>query len=235
MTTDMDASTLPEDWADALADWGYNPSELTALVADVYGRSAAVYPPRRDVFRAFHLTRLDDVRAVVLGQDPYPRPNQAHGLAFSVRDGVPLPWSLKRIYSNLEDDPANQFSRPQSGDLTSWAKSGVLLLNTALTVEEGRPGSHARLWGHFTDAVLHAINEDCSGVAFLLWGSRAIRKATSIPINEPPHKLIRSSHPAARGRTIERPFMDCRPFSEANDFLIRHHTGPVSWETPAAG
>ena len=234
MTAELDASNLPEHWAEALAKRGCDQDDLGTLVADIYDKSpVTVFPERSDLFRAFHLTRLEDVRAVILGQDPYPRPKQAHGLAFSVPNGVAIPRSLKTIYTNLENDPAIQISRPHNGDLTSWAKNGVLLLNTALTVEEGGPGSHARRWKHFTDLVLQVINEECAHVAFLLWGSHAIRKATSIPINEPPHKVIRSAHPAARGKTNEERFKDCHPFSEANDFLTSHQLEPVTWDLGA--
>src|SRR5665647_3514617 len=234
MTAELDASKLPEHWAEALAKRGCDQDDLGTLVADIYDKSpVTVFPERSDLFRAFHLTRLEDVRAVILGQDPYPRPKQAHGLAFSVPNGVAIPRSLKTIYTNLENDPAIQISRPHNGDLTSWAKNGVLLLNTALIVEEGGPGSHARRWKHFTDLVLQVINEECAHVAFLLWGSHAIRKATSIPINEPPHKVIRSAHPAARGKTNEERFKDCHPFSEANDFLTSHQLEPVTWDLGA--
>ena len=129
-----------------------------------------------------------------------------------MRDGVALPRSLKTIFTNLENDPAIEFSRPGNGDLTSWAKNGVLLLNTALTVEEGG-GSHARHWKAFTDLVLRVINEECANVAFLAWGSDGIRKVSSIPIKEPPHRVIRSAHPAARGKTDEQRFKECHPLT----------------------
>ena len=134
----------------------------------------------------------------------------------------------------FEDDPAIRMKRPPYGDLTPWAKEGVLLLNTALTVEDGHAGSHARHWEQFTDLVLRVINDDCAHVVFLLWGSKAIRKAMSIPVNEPPHIVIRSAHPAVWGKTNERRFADCRPFSEANDFLMTHNLEPVTWALPAA-
>jgi uracil-DNA glycosylase len=233
MTAELDASKLPGHWAEALAKRGFDQDNLDTLVADIY-KSPTVFPERSDLFRAFHLTSLEDVRVVILGQDPYPRRKQAHGLAFSVSSGVDILRSLKAIYTNLENDSALNFSRPENGDLTSWAKDGVLLLNTALTVEESRPGSHAPIWKHFTDLVLQVINEECAHVAFLLWGSPAIGKATAIPINDPPHKVIRSSHPAAWGKTKEKRFKDCHPFSEANDFLTSHKLKPVTWNLPAA-
>lgn len=235
MTVELDASKLPEHWAEALAKHGFDQDNLDTLVADIYDKSPViVFPERSDLFRAFHLTSLEHVRVVILGQDPYPRREQAHGLAFSVPNGVAIPRSLKTIYTNLENDPAIQFSRPDNGDLTSWAKNGVLLLNTALTVEEHDPGSHARCWKPFTDVVLQVINEECAHVAFLLWGSPAIRQATSIPINESRHKVISSAHPAAWGRTNAAPFKDGHSFSEANDFLTSHKLEPVTWDLPAA-
>ena len=162
MTAKSDASKLPKDWATALAKRGYDQEVLGALVADAYEESpVAVYPARSDVFRAFHLTRLKHVRVAILGQDPYPRPGQANGLAFSVPKEEAIPRSLRTIFTNLEDDPAILIERPAHGDLTTWAKNGVLLLNTALTVEEGDPGSHSRRWGHFTDVVLQVLNEEC--------------------------------------------------------------------------
>jgi uracil-DNA glycosylase len=135
MTTRSDASKLPKDWAAALAKRGLDQEVLDALVADTYHQSpVAVYPARSDVFRAFHLTTLKDVRVAILGQDPYPRPGQANGLAFSVPEEEAIPRSLRTIYTNLQDDSAIQIERPLHGDLPAWAKNGVLLLNTALTV-----------------------------------------------------------------------------------------------------
>ena len=147
MKTDLDAAELPKRWASALHRHGCDPNAAHALVAGVYEQgSTIVRPQRHDVFRAFHLTPLEDVRVVILGQDPYPSPDEAHGLAFSVPDPLPAPRSLKTVYRNLENDPRVHFTRPDSGDLTPWASNGVLLLNTALTVAQGDPGSHARRW-----------------------------------------------------------------------------------------
>lgn len=231
---EVDASRLPEDWAAALAARGCDDRETNTLVAAAYDSSAPVFPERVDIFRAFHLTRLDEVRVVILGQDPYPRSGEAHGLAFSVRDGVALPRSLKTIFANLEADPALLIPKPLNGDLTAWAKNGVLLLNTGLTVEEGRPGSHARHWKRFTDLVLEVVNDERAHVAFLAWGSHAIRNVISIPIMQPPHAMIRSAHPASWGRTNERRFKDCHPFSEANDFLAREGLPAVDWNPTTA-
>jgi len=232
---ELDASELPEDWADALAKRGFERDQIRSLVAQIYEESLGnVFPKRSDVFRALHLTRLKDVRVVVLGQDPYPSPDQAHGLAFSVPASEPIPHSLRAIYSNLEKDPKIQLRRPITGDLTPWATNGVLLLNTALTVAEGDPGSHPHHWAHFTDLVLRAINEERTNVAFLLWGAHAMRKAASIPVDERAHLAVCSAHPAARGRTKVRRFRDAYPFSEAVKFLLGRKLDPVAWDLPTS-
>lgn len=231
MTTDFDASEVPPDWAFALESVGYNPDGVRSLVAGLYdGNPDDVFPVRSDVFRAFHLTKLKNVRVVILGQDPYPRRGQAHGLAFSVPGPERFPRSLKTIISNLENDPDVQFKKPSTGDLTPWANRGVLLLNTALTVAKGSPGSHAREWKDFTDAVLTVTSQEHEHLAFLLWGTHANLKAQSLPIHEPPHKLILSSHPAAWGKTNMRRFRDTHPFSEANAFLADHGSEGVNWD-----
>ena len=220
-TPEIDASTLPEDWADVLHKHQYDLSHLDALVAGIYNDapSGSVLPKRSDVFRAFHLVRPVNVRVVILGQDPYAKPEQhAHGLAFSVPEDVRFPRSLNAIFRNLEADEDVDFSGPKAGDLTGWAQQGVLLLNTALTVKVGVAGSHARLWRDFTDRVLRVINEECDHVAFLLWGSHAIDRADSIEIKER-HAVFRTAHPTARGWTKQPWFMESRPFFEANSYL----------------
>lgn len=223
MGTDTDASMLPDDWAEALRKRGYDEDRLTSLVANIYdgASGATVFPPRSDLFRAFHLTKLKDVRVVILGQDPYPQPGQAHGLAFSVPDRVPIPRSLSAVFRNLESDreAGAPFIRPANGDLSVWAKQGVLLLNTSLTVEQRSAGSHSRLWRAFTDLVLQVVSEECGPVAFLLWGTHAIDRAAAVDITEPPHMFIKTAHPTARGRTKQTPFREGHPFSAANAFL----------------
>ena len=202
MTIQPDASVLPPRWAKALGRRGYDLGRIEELVASIYDGAApgSVLPHRSDVFRAFHLTPLTKVRVVILGQDPYPRPDQrAQGLAFSVPPGVEPPRSLKAIFSNLVTDPGVDFDWPATGDLTMWATRGVLLLNTALTVHAHVPDSHRARWTDFTDAVLSLVNDEGDHVVFLLWGRRAIDRGTAIPIGDA-HKVIRSAHPAARGR-----------------------------------
>jgi len=224
---------LPGDWAEALSAAGVDLHGVAALVEQVYcGNDHDVYPPKRDVFRALELTPLKDVRVVILGQDPYPQEGNANGLAFSVSADRPLPKSLRTIYRKFAADL--QLPLPSNGDLSPWAERGVLLLNTTLTVEAGKAGSspHRRHWRHFTDGVLRAVNERAPHVAFLLWGRHAIDKAAAIGMDESRHVLIRSAHPAARGRSRERKFAESRPFSEANAFLKDNGLSEVDWSLP---
>ena len=162
-------------WHDVLADEKEKPyfKETLQAVAQQRAAGVTVYPPQKDVFNAFKLTELGDIKVVILGQDPYHGPNQAHGLAFSVLPGVAIPPSLLNMYKELEQD-IDGFQRPQHGFLESWATQGVMLLNTVLTVEAGKAHSHARLgWETFTDRVIDAINTHREGVVFLLLGSHA--------------------------------------------------------------
>lgn len=229
MTAEPDASELPRDWADALTAQGCRVGSLNRLVDDLYEGGAPVLPDRMKVFRAFHLTRLHDVRVVILGQDPYPKRKQrAQGLAFSVPGGVDIPRSLNSIFRNLESDDAITFDRTNSGDLTRWAKEGVLLLNTSLTVAENDAGSHKRHWRSFTDLVLKAIVDEQEHVVFLLWGKQAIERALTAGVTEPPHKLVRSAHPRG-GRSRQDRFKDVRHFSSANQFLAHHRIPEVRW------
>ena len=229
MIDEPDASELPGGWADALTSRGCPVGSLDRLVDDLYEGDADVLPDRRNVFRAFHLTRLQDVRVVILGQDPYPKREQrAQGLAFSVPEGVDIPRSLSSIFRNLEADDAIIFNRSDSGDLTRWAKEGVLLLNTALTVAEDDAGSHKRHWRAFTDLVLKTIVDEQEHVVFLLWGNPAIERALAAGVTQPPHKLIKSAHPRG-GRSRQDSFKAVRHFSSANQFLAHHRIPEVRW------
>ncbi len=186
-----------------------------------------VYPEEVEIFNALNLTPFDDVRVVIIGQDPYHKPRQAHGLSFSVRRGIKIPPSLRNIYKEI--DPIKM---PSDGDLTGWAKQGVLLLNATLTVRKGKAGSHRRKgkgWEQFTDAIIRAISKKREAVVFLLWGASAQRKRKLIVGEE--HLVLEASHPsglsAYRGR---RPFMGCGHFTKANDYLIAHKLKPISWQ-----
>jgi len=185
-----------------------------------------VYPPKEEVFAAFRLTPPASVRVVILGQDPYHEPGQAHGLAFSVKDGTRLPPSLKNIYKELQADLGVQ--PPVSGDLTRWAEQGVFLLNTVLTVEAGAANTHKDLgWQEFTDAVVAAVAKLPQPVAFLLWGSQAHKKAP-VAVNSPyPRLVLQSPHPSPL--SAYRGFFGSKPFSKINEFLAEHGEQPIAW------
>ena len=188
-------------------------------------RQGVVYPPSADVFNAFSFTPLDDVKVVILGQDPYHGPNQAHGLAFSVPQGVKIPPSLRNIHKELNND-IPEFSMPDSGDLTHWARQGVLLLNSVLTVEQGKAHSHAKFgWERFTDAVIQAISTHTENVVFLLWGSHAQKKGANI--DEQRHLVLSAPHPSPL--SAHRGFFGCRHFSQANNWLQSRNKTPINW------
>lgn len=192
------------------------------------GAGKAVFPPRGQRLRAFELTPLDQVKVVILGQDPYHGPGQAHGLAFSVPDGVRLPPSLANIYKELREDIGAK-PRP-AGNLEPWARQGVLLLNNSLTVESGRAGSHAgKGWEAITDAAVAAVAQRDAPSVFILWGSHAQGKAARIPElgDSPRHLVLRSPHPSPL--SAHRGFFGSRPFSKANAFLEQQARGAIDW------
>ncbi len=214
-------------WHDVLAEEKEKPyfKETLKAVAEARAAGITVYPPQKDVFNAFRLTELGDIKVVILGQDPYHGPNQAHGLAFSVLPGVAIPPSLLNMYKELEQDIAG-FTRPQHGFLESWAKQGVLLLNTVLTVEAGKAHSHARLgWETFTDNVISAINAHREGVIFLLWGSHAQKKGSIIDAQR--HHVLKAPHPSPL--SAHRGFFGCKHFSQANALLTQAGQRPIDW------
>lgn len=185
---------------------------------------AVVYPPPKDIFRAFELTPFNKVKVVILGQDPYHGRGQANGLCFAVGQGVPLPPSLQNIFKELETD----LGRPlvhRSGDLERWATQGVLLLNATLTVRAGQAGSHQRKgWEEFTDAVVRALNDKKEHLVFILWGNYAKQKGAHVDRTK--HLVIESAHPSplARGG-----FFGSKPFSKTNEYLVAHGTEPIDW------
>lgn len=186
---------------------------------------AEVYPPAGQEFFALRTTQPERVRAVILGQDPYHEPDQAIGLAFAVKKGVKLPPSLRNIYTELERDVG--VTPPDHGDLTPWAKQGVLLLNTVLTVERGKANSHASWgWQKFTDAVLSATNRLEQPIAFVLWGSQAQKKAGLIR-TDAPRLILTAPHPSPL--SSYRGFFGSKPFSRINDFLTAHGQPPIAW------
>lgn len=184
-----------------------------------------IYPPNKEVFTAFHITAFNDIKVVILGQDPYYRYNQAHGLAFSVNNNVTIPPSLKNIYKELSTDLSNSYNF-KHGCLNGWAKQGVLLLNTILTVESGKPGSHSQIgWQNFTDMVIHVINKNLNGIIFLLWGRLSRNKVNIIDSNK--HYILQASHPSPL--SAYHGFFGCRHFSKTNQLLIMQNKKPINW------
>ena len=184
-----------------------------------------VYPPKDEIFSAFRLTPLSKVKVVILGQDPYHEPNQAHGLCFSVRPGTEIPPSLVNIYKELQDDLGCYI--PNNGYLVKWAEQGVLLLNTLLTVRAHVAFSHKGAgWERFTDAVIEALNRENRPIVFLLWGSPAQRKAEML--NNPNHMILKAPHPSPL--SAYRGFFGCKHFSKANRFLQEHGETPIDWQ-----
>lgn len=187
----------------------------------------AVYPKPEEEFAALHLTPYADVKALILGQDPYHGPGQAHGLCFSVRPGVQLPPSLVNIYAELESDLG--IPRPSHGNLEAWAYQGVLLLNTTLTVRARSAASHhGKGWETFTDAVIGAVNEKAERVVFILWGSSARRKKALVDTSR--HTVIESPHPSPL--SAHRGFLGSRPFSRTNVALVAAGRDPIDWTIP---
>ncbi len=219
----MDAS-----WAQALADARAAPAlttlERTLAVDEAAG--AQIFPPAADRFRAFDLTPLDQVRVVILGQDPYHGEGQAHGLSFSVRPGVAVPRSLANIYAEMETDLG--VPRARHGHLDHWARQGVLLLNAVLSVPMGQANGHrGRGWEAFTDAAIRAVDAQSQPVVFILWGAYAQAKAALV---HPPHLVIASPHPSPL--SARKGFFGSRPFSRANAFLVAHGRTPIDWALP---
>jgi uracil-DNA glycosylase len=183
-----------------------------------------IYPPGKQIFNAFDTTPFDNVKVVILGQDPYHGPGQAHGLCFSVSDGVPPPPSLVNIFKELQSDVGVPI--PNHGNLTKWAQQGVLLLNASLTVRASEPMSHAQIgWAEFTNNVIKKISEQKGHVVFLLWGKFAQEK--QVLIDETKHLVLKAAHPSPL--SAHNGFFGCRHFSRANEYLIRNGIDPINW------
>ena len=222
---------LEAGWKQRIGPWLLRP-EMRALADFLRQRKAdgaQIYPPGRELFAAFNATGFEQVRVVILGQDPYHGPGQAHGLSFSVRPGVPVPPSLLNIYKELEADLG--LPRPAHGCLLPWAERGVLLLNAVLSVEAGQPGSHQkRGWEGFTDHVVDTLNREREGLVFMLWGSYAQKKGLRIDTGR--HRVLRAVHPSPL--SAHRGFLGCRHFSQANEYLRRHGGHGIDWSLPPA-
>lgn len=184
-----------------------------------------MFPPADDIFNAFHLTPLNKVKVVILGQDPYHNDGQAHGLCFSVKPDVDIPPSLVNIYQELHDDLGCYI--PDNGCLTKWAKQGVLLLNTVLTVRAHSAFSHRNMgWEEFTDAAIRVLNEEDRPIVFILWGKPAQMKKSML--NNPKHLILEAPHPSPL--SAYRGFFGSRPFSKTNEFLMRNGLTPIDWQ-----
>jgi uracil-DNA glycosylase len=220
----MKAVDIEDSWKLLLKDEFDKPyfRELTTFVRSEY-LTKTIYPHPKDVFSAFRLTPVEKVSVVILGQDPYHGPDQAHGLSFSVRNGVHKPPSLQNIFKEIISDVG---AVQASSDLTSWAQQGVLLLNATLTVEKGKAGSHQSYgWEQFTDAVIHALSEKQSHIVFILWGKYAQKK--KILIDTSKHLVLESAHPSPL--SAHNGFFGCKHFSRTNDYLIAHDKNPILW------
>lgn len=216
---------IESSWAEVLRDElkAEYYRKLAGTIENFY-LSEIVYPPPEQIFNAFNLCPFGEVRVVILGQDPYHGKKQAHGLAFSVPDGVLIPPSLKNIYKELENDL--KIEPPASGNLERWARQGVLLLNATLTVKENTPGSHQNLgWETFTDAVIRQLADKTEPVVFILWGKYAQTKASLIDSNK--HLILKSPHPSPFSAYTG--FFGSRPFSKTNAYLIKNNTKPIEW------
>ena len=215
-------------WQDALGPQK-EAEYFTRLMARIQSEREAgkvIYPPQQDVFNALKFTPLESVKVVILGQDPYHGPDQAHGLCFSVLPGVKTPPSLINIYKELAAD-IDGFVIPKHGTLTRWAEQGVLLLNTVLTVEQGKAHSHAKWgWETFTDAVIDAVNRHQQGVVFLLWGSHAQKKGMHIDTSK--HHVLSAPHPSPL--SAHRGFLGCKHFSQTNQLLTSQNKSPINWQ-----
>lgn len=217
---------IEKSWGEALsAEWDKDYfRELARKLHEEKDRGIVIYPPGSKIFRAFDLCPLDAVKVVILGQDPYHGAGQAMGLSFSVPEGIAAPPSLKNIFKEIESDLGIRMSG--SPDLEPWARQGVLLLNSVLTVRAGVAASHAGLgWQNFTDAVIKLISERCEGVVFMLWGNYARSKAGLIDSNR--HLVLQAAHPSPLARGA---FFGCRHFSQANAYLVRTGRSPINWQ-----
>ncbi len=197
--------------------------ELASFVRDEYS-NGKVFPPGKEIFNAFWHCPINKVKVVILGQDPYHGPGQAHGLSFSVKPGIPFPPSLLNIFKEIKSDLGKDM--PPNGDLTRWADQGVFLLNATLTVKETLAGSHQNKgWEQFTDEVIREINESQPHVVFMLWGAYAQKKA--VLIDESKHLILKAPHPSPL--SAHRGFLGCKHFSQANSYLISKGIDPIEW------
>lgn len=222
-------AALPASWKKQLEDVCATP-EIDTLVQFLQEREAAgatIYPAKQNIFASLKATPFDKVSVIIVGQDPYHGPDQAHGLCFSVQPGIPLPPSLRNIFKELKDDIG--MTIPKNGTLTGWAKQGVLLLNAILTVEKGKPASHANHgWEIFTDAIIEKLLHRKHPTVLMLWGAYAQKKVQNlhVHIDRSRHLILKAAHPSPLSRNG---FLGCRHFSQANAFLKKHNVPEIDW------
>ena len=217
---------IEQSWKEALAEEFGKPyfESLVNFLRQEKAAGKRIFPPGSQIFRAFDLTPMDQVKVVILGQDPYHGFGQAHGLSFSVPEGVPAPPSLKNIFKEIESDLGVQMSGYPN--LEKWAQQGVLLLNAVLTVRSGEAASHSKIgWEQFTDAVIRCISDRCEGVVFMLWGNFARSKRDLIDRSR--HHVLEAAHPSPLARGA---FFGCRHFSQANSLLVSRGLAPIDWQ-----
>ncbi len=217
---------IANDWLPAIGAEFKKPyyKELYNFVKEEYN-TKLIFPKSEDIFNAFHLTPLHEVKVVILGQDPYHNVGQAHGLSFSVQPGIEIPPSLENIYKEMHDDIGTYI--PDNGCLTKWARQGVLLLNTVLTVRAHQANSHqGHGWEEFTDAVIAAVNKEDRPIVFMLWGSPARKKKAML--DNPKHLILEAPHPSPL--SAYRGFFGSRPFSKANEFLRKNKIKEIDWQ-----
>lgn len=225
----MEDAQLNDDWMEYLGgqfQMDYM-VELKKFLKQEKKKKKIIYPKGEEVFNAFNLTPLDEVKVVIIGQDPYHGESQAHGLCFSVLPGIKVPPSLRNIYKELESDIG--MVRPEHGFLESWAEQGVLMINTVLTVEKGKPGAHqGKGWESFTDVAVEVLNKEKENIVFLLWGSHAHKKGASIDREK--HLVLESTHPSPF--SAYRGFLGSGHFSKTNKFLKEIGKSPIDWDLP---
>lgn len=223
----MILNNLNNNWLRELKDEFSKPYliELDSFLEKRLADNAIIFPKKEDIFRSLELTDFNNVKIVILGQDPYHGDNQAHGLSFSVQNGIKTPPSLKNIYKELQSDLG--YSIPTTGFLEPWAKQGVLMLNAVLTVEKASPNSHAKKgWETFTDTIISTLSNKHKNIVFILWGAYAQKKESII--DESKHLIIKSAHPSPF--SARNGFFESKPFSKSNIYLNKHNKKEINWE-----